>query len=96
MADMQEAVEAATALEKALYAENDRLHADAKLWPEATAVALLQAKTYAHRARRFLGVGAIAEARSAFNAIRWDHLRSVFDANAALAVAAARLRELLA
>jgi hypothetical protein len=88
--------EAASALEAALYAENDRLHKGEAKWSSATATALLQAKTYAHRVRRFLGVGAVAEARRAFDAIGWPALHDVFDANADLAVAAAAVRELLA
>jgi hypothetical protein len=93
---MPDALEAASALEKALYAENDRLHSGEAKWSSATAIALLQAKTYAHRVRRFLGVGAIAEARKAFDAIGWQSLNAVFDGNADLAVAAAAVRELLA
>lgn len=87
--------EVASALERALYAESDRLHNGETKWPPATATALLQAKTYAHRARRFLSVGAVAEARTAYWAIAWDDMRSVLDASPDLAVAAARLRELL-
>lgn len=90
-----DAGEAASALEKALYAEGDRLHADASLWPRATADALLQARTYAYRVRRFLGVDAVAEARAAFDAIDRERLQPVFDANADLALAFDALRELL-
>lgn len=83
-----EAREAASALERALYAEGDKLHADASLWPRATADALLQARTYAYRVRRFLGVDAIAEARKAFDAINRERLRDVLDGNADAALAA--------
>jgi hypothetical protein len=87
--------EAASALCKAFNAEGDRLHADASLWPRATADALLQGRHYAERVRRFLGVGAVVEARQSYDAIAWQALHAVFDGNADLAVAAAVLREFL-
>lgn len=95
MAGLQDALGAAETLETALYAEGDKLHANASLWPRTTADALLQARTYAHRVRRFLGVNAIAEAQKAFDAIDRQRLRPVLDANADLALAFDALKDLL-
>lgn len=71
-------------LEAALYAEGDKLHADATLWPRATADALLQARTYAHRVRRFLVADAPTEAQKNFAHV--ETLRDLLDADAVRAL----------
>lgn len=85
------ALDAVTDLQAAMYRESNLLHADATGWPPETANALLQAKTHAHRVRRFLVAGTsadlLAEAEKSFRAIDAERLWPVFDGNAHLPLA---------